>query len=1001
MKTHIRIHSILLTLGWLLLFNSNSFSQAAAEVFSVPYNSTITFTWDAATDWPILSAAGLECYDIAFVAEYREHNSQDGLSFSAADGFPTISSTGSPSAQGCGANRTFTVNQVFDATCFDASTGFSIDVTRVGPQAGTTCGGADLNVTITATITNTLLNFPPDDSNLDGMTLTRNTTFGGGASDCEIQEARVKSWLPDPANGFITDNGASCNPAVGLSFSSFNPPRPYLETCSPGKIPHTIAYTVEDDCGNSKSGSFELRVKDNEPPVITQNVPFVSVPVQAGCLATSGQVMDSLISQGFTGTDNCALKDPIIDLTAVDLTIEPRVPNPGDCYTNAGDATIQLMDECGNMSSTISVNVLLVDLTAPTISGLPPSIDYNSCGNRLISSVEDEIENAGLMVDDMGCSDPADIILEYSDDMFTTNIYDGTNDAVVMGTNFSVSNDCMNATTIYVRAKDACGNLSAVTAIDVNVKDTEDPDVSGLTTLTRGTGSNNCYVDAAGIIAQIKDNNKLSDNCSDDDDLIIMITGSTPVPAVADQYTETCSMGTPWTITYDVTDECGNKVTGATFELTVNDNSDPVITNGLTTYSGQNQFLTPIMSTIYMDADCVLDPADIVSQAIANLYASGLYSVTDNCDMMLDSTITVMTAMMYDNSICGAMQTGSFVLTYLDNCQLNTGVSDGFTSVTIGYNVIDTIKPTLTLAPSVTIDDTPNCPSIFGTHVRDAIIAAGAITSAQDNCTDLDTAYTYDGSLGGMAGTFSTSPAYHVIGGFTLPVTCPATTYPIEVTIYDRCGANSAKESNDVIVDDKSAPMVTLINSNSTDVTMTINSGCDLDSTRVVNRLVNNKIATVTDGCTTPADLTYEIVQSGPFSAECNMNEHIIDFVVSDTCGNAWTEELTLTINQSNPGPSLDILVNPLNPLVNLASAVFMLGDPPFPLDPANTGSSNPDHLYGAPANGDGYWCNSAFFGGTPTAFFNTDAGGLFCGDFRVLELALDPTTCGMTIADI
>jgi len=449
--------------------------------------------------------------------------------------------------------------------------------------------------------------------------------------------------------------------------------------------------------------------------------------------------------------------------------------------------------------------------------------------------------------------------------------------------------------------------------------------------------------------------------------------------APAGPLTSTCTAGviTPVMVDYTVKDDCGNVTSGSTM-IEVIDNSDPLITdssNGTT-----NRI------PVYMDADCVLDSADIMDQVFAAIDpGTGMkyIDITDNCSIADTLAINFADAFPFSLSDNCANQNSGFTLTVVDSC----GNISAAERVHIIY--IDSLIPTLTIPATLTIDMPTACPDFFGAEVFNALASdAGFVTS--DNCEVTDTIISYNGN---------DFPG----GGFTLPITCPGTTYRVEVRIQD-CGMNIVKDSVDVIATDKSLPVVSI----PSNVTLGINSGCSLTAQQVANRLFNRAI--ISDLCTPSNELTKSIAEAGPFFANCGEVPEPVTFTVTDTCNNtSIAQVVNITIRENFPGPTMDLISS----TTSTSQAVMLMLNPtfpvspypngPFPLDPQLANAQTiPDHLYG---NSDGiisnpsqWWCVAAPM--DTIASFNFDASTYMCNTLPSFELSLD-ATCVLTDADI
>ncbi len=945
MKTHIRSISLsFLILSFIFFANidyTHCQTYSASLDIPVTHGTTETFLFDNSVYGGLIPA--LECYDLDVRFTYRERTINGDLT-ATLQGTPQSLNLGN----GCDDSRI--KQQTFaytDPPCFDpATTTFSIDVERDAlPGGNTAC--VDIIVTVELLITNGIAPAAPTYTGA----ATRN--FNTGAADCD-RTAQIISYIENN----VTDN---CTADGDIMVTVTVPPGGFVATC-PVMASYIVAFDLEDECGNMSSSSMTATVTDNDVPVITDNTAGpILIPVETACAVSEATVLDS-IKMYLTAFDNCD-PNPIFDIVGTgtyDLEIDPTVLG---CSEMEG-ITISLMDACGNLTTTL-VDIEIIDNSGPTITNNPGAftIDSGVDLNCVVSyqNVLDSLEMTfGLSATDDCLVDPIPLQYNTSTGGNFNLLETVTGPAVALTDNLMMT--CAGSVTrVYMEIFDRCGNRS-LDSVDVTVTDLSAPNTTQLTQIWRqvsAEGTNDCIVTLTEL--EVLMLNFLSDNCTGNSDLSISGISSSPMPTVPGEWTPRCDgMGNnpPYEITYTVTDDCLNAATGI-FNLIVDDNVGP-------SFMGTTQNLT-----IYFDGSCEADSASIVDQAIAAAYDGG-FIVSENC--VLDSIIGNV------STITGPAcpMAGSFRVDYIDLCG-NVNGKD-FT-----FSVEDTTSAVITLPTLVTIDMDANC-FVQAFEVKDSIMAAVGYALPTDNCEIVDTIYSYNGNdfNGGN------------MNGFSLPVTCPATIYKVEVRTVD-CGGNMTKDSVEVSVTDKIAPVVDI----DTDITMTASAidGCDLDSAQVVNRLKNNKINSITDACTSVMnDFTYEIIQSGPFSAECNLNEHVIDFVVTDPCGNAWTNQLTLTINQSNPGPSIDLAIeNPLPFGPTTIPSGTMLMDPPFPLDATGFTPTDPNDLYGdSPGFGSIYHDDSPI-NPNPAVAIYTDLSNIPRLPFDILV----GSTCGISINDI
>jgi hypothetical protein len=117
-------------------------------------------------------------------------------------------------------------------------------------------------------------------------------------------------------------------------------------------------FIAEDDCGNATVVSQTFQVSDDAPPVFINPQPNITLQ----CTQLSSY-------QGPAVFDDCG--------NTVQLTYTQQISGSGCQYTI--HRTYTATDLCGN-SASYTQNLLIIDTTAPVLSGVPPSTSV-SCGN--------------------------------------------------------------------------------------------------------------------------------------------------------------------------------------------------------------------------------------------------------------------------------------------------------------------------------------------------------------------------------------------------------------------------------------------------------------------------------------------------------------------------------------------------------------------------------------------------------------------------------------------
>ena len=310
----------------------------------------------------------------------------------------------------------------------------------------------------------------------------------------------------------VTDNcpGQSITQSAGLTSGS----------AFPVGI-NTISYTATDAVGNDVLESFTITVNDTEKPQIT-NCP-------SGIVRTSdeGECTANVSWTEPTVSDNCS---------SVSNITWTKSHSPGDEFS-VGETTVTYTarDEKGNVSDVCSFTVTVNDNQKPIISNCPDDISLNT--------------NAG------SCN----AVATWTEPTGTDNC-SGTltwNKSHISGTSFPTGN-----TTVTYTLTDEAGNTSSVCSFVVSVTDNVDP-IAACKPAT-------IYLNESGIANLLPSdvNNGSSDNCTEDDNLILTLSKTS----------FSCAEIGVNVVTLTVKDAQGNLST-CNANVTVSDNAAPTITS--------------------------------------------------------------------------------------------------------------------------------------------------------------------------------------------------------------------------------------------------------------------------------------------------------------------------------------------------------------------------------------------------------------------------------------
>lgn len=605
------------------------------------------------------------------------------------------------------------------------------------------------------------------------------------------------------------------------------------ETCSQLVI---RAHTATDECDNSSTCIQTIYITDTTNPGIVCPPDIVIECTESTDPANTGMA---------SATDNC---DTTPEISYSDVTLAGNCPQE---YTIT--RTWTATDACGNTTSCVQT-VTVDDSTPPTITLCPADITIE-CDEST------DPANTGMASATDNC-DP-DPVVSYSD-------------SITPGA-------CPQEYTIIRvwTATDACGNGTACTQV-ITVDDSTPPVITcpaGLTIecdesidpLNTGlaTATDNCdtaplvdYSDVtlAGACPQeytITRTWTATDACGNTStcDQVIVVEDTTPptitfcppsITIECDESTDPANTGLAsatdncdtapvvsysdvtvagncpqeYTITrtWTATDACGNG-TNCIQVITVDDSVPPTIT-----------FCPP---NITIECDESTDPAN-----------TGLATATDNCDPAPEVTYT-------DTVTPGACPQEYSILrvwNVTDACGNGTACTQVIT-------VDDSVPPTLTCAPDVTIEcDESTDPANTG------------ISTATDNC--------------------DTAPVVSYTDAIT-PGACPQEyTITRTWTATDACG-NGTNCIQVITVDDSTPPTITLCPA---DVTIE----CDEDTSPA-----NTGFASATDNCDTAPIVTFsDVTLAGACPQEYTITR---TWSATDACGNNSTCEQVISIEDTTP----------------------------------------------------------------------------------------------------
>jgi hypothetical protein len=373
----------------------------------------------------------------------------------------------------------------------------------------------------------------------------------------------------------FTDNCDPTAPAVLQSSVSTKGTDP--EACDYYSYTITRTWTAKDACNNESLVYTQvITVQDTEEPEADQAAGDLDATVE--CDDATGLGAALVLAPTFT--DNCDPTAPAVLQSSV--STKGTDPEACDYYSYTITRTWTAKDACNNESLVYTQVITVQDTEEP---------EADQAAGDLDATVEcDDATGLG-----------AALVLAPT---FTDNC-DPTAPAVLQssvstkGTDPEACDYYSYTITRTWTAKDACNNESLVYTQVITVQDTEEPEVS--TTAGSLDATLECD-DASGVATALAQAPAASDNCDGTPTLNLVSDVTTP---------GSCTQEYVRVRTWNFTDDCGNAGADFVQTITVQDETDPVI------------------STVAGSLDATLECSDASGIAAALALQP---SATDNCD---------------------------------------------------------------------------------------------------------------------------------------------------------------------------------------------------------------------------------------------------------------------------------------------------------------------------------------------------------------------------------
>ena len=488
-------------------------------------------------------------------------------------------------------------------------------------------------------------------------------------ADITIYKDANCNYDADPSiTGDVTDEDDNC--ATGLDAT-------YSDSVLPGSCEGeeiiTRSWYLEDGCGNDTLQIQTITVQDNTPPTFTVPVD-ITIQKDVNCqydadVSITGDVTDE--------ADNCTLE---MDATFTDVV------NPGSCE---GEQVITrtwfLEDDCGNTTTQVQTITAVDEINpifpkpddqvistedgatcpgTPDISLVIDQANPVASGNDPFTFFVHGIEFDGPTVYSDNCSSPANL------DLYVWNI-----NTSFMG----IGDDCDRQIQVIFRVYDDCGNFQQRQQI-FTISDDTPPDLSACTVPLDGT------VECNGLAG-----NEISANDWNTANITYLYgcatDNCTPETVTSDynfgaQFIQGCGESGTITVTYTVSDECGNETTTSA-TLVIEDTTGPDASN------------CPDLDDTF-ECDGAAN-----NELAATAWDAANINTLNNCAGDLCGDFTVSSDYNYANLVgtCGEAGILTVVYTLEDEC-MNTS------TVTAVFTIEDNVAPAFTYEPA---DLTINC----------------------------------------------------------------------------------------------------------------------------------------------------------------------------------------------------------------------------------------------------------------------------------------------------
>ena len=752
----------------------------------------------------------------------------------------------------------------------------------------------------------------------------------------------------------------------------------------------TVTFSATDNCGNTTTGTSQIRITDTTSPLIAGAAPGSSECSTLDPNLNPGYLAWLANRGGATASDNC--DDPSALIWTDNRATQLWGGTPAASTISIG---FTVTDACLN-SSVTTATYTITDATPPTIT-CPNDIEetaaLNNCSKILVTPSDPTIAD--------NCSTP---VLTWA----LTGVTSGTGTGTVTGQLFNVG-----VTTVTYTVTDAAGN-TATCSFTVWIKDLNKP------VFTAGCPANPVPVNAEPGVCDAQVNipvPAVSDPCNEGYTLTNDFNGTANASG---RYT----VGTT-TVTWTIADTSGN-VTTCVQTVIVNDTQPPAFTvcppnvEDLITNGGCDLVSGNITAPVISD-NC---PNPVLSYALVypdgtpasgNGLVSGLafptgittvtYTATDAGGLTATCTFTVWIKNLAAPQFAVTCRTGAeqyiSVPAEAGVCQANVTVLSPVISnpcnevytitndfnntanasgtyqigtTTVTWTITDASGNVTTCVQTVTVNDTqPPVFTVCPPNVEDLItnggcdLVSGNITAPviSDNCPNpvLSYALVYpDGTPASGNGPVS---------GLAFPTGVTTVTY-----IATDAGGLTATCTFTVWIKNLAAPQfaVTCRTGAEQYISIPADAGVCQANVTVLSPVISNP-------CNEVYTITNDFNNTANASGTYQIGTTTVTWTITDASGNVWTCVQTVTVNDTQP-PVFTVCPPNVEDLITNGGCDLVSGNITAPVISDNC--PNPVLSYalvypdGTPASGNGPVSGLAFpTGVTTVTYIATDAGGL------------------------